>query len=192
MVHNRGMQRWVSMRLASLLGVWANCRYPFPNELVHELFRAAFTDIPEKDPYRKEIMTWRIMELVPDCTGLPGFEPIREYLGDTGSPMRRFQLSREIADSFDQYLTYRHEMVLSWEGGYEDHWQAELWRRVRGSIPTGTRLRSTGIIARLRGDGGQIKGLPERISVLGYRTSRRSTLIFCARFRSASRCTSLS
>ncbi len=168
MVHNRGMQRWVSMRLASLLGVWANCRYPFPNELVHELFRAAFTDIPEKDPYRKEIMTWRIMELVPDCTGLPGFEPIREYLGDTGSPMRRFQLSREIADSFDQYLTYRHEMVLSWEGGYEDHWQAELWRRVRGSIPHRHKAAlHREFIARLRGDGGQIKGLPERISVFG-------------------------
>ncbi len=168
MVHNRGMQRWVSMRLASLLGVWANCRYPFPNELVHELFRAAFPDIPEKDPYRKEIMTWRVMELVPGCTGLPGFEPIRDYLGDGSSPMRRFQLSREIADSFDQYLTYRHEMVLSWEGGYDDHWQAELWRRVRERIPNRHKAAlHREFIARLRGGGGEIKGLPERIAVFG-------------------------
>ncbi len=168
MVHNRGMQRWVSMRLSSLLGVWANCRYPFPNELVHELFRAAFSDIPEKDPYRKDVMTWRVMGLVPGCTGLPGFEPIRDYLGGVSSPMRRFQLSREIADSFDQYLTYRHEMVLSWEGGCEDHWQAELWRRVRERIPYAHKAQlHREFIARLRGEGGEISGLPERISVFG-------------------------
>ena len=29
-VQSPGMERWLAMQLADRLGVWANCRYPFP------------------------------------------------------------------------------------------------------------------------------------------------------------------
>jgi len=36
-VQSRGMQRWLSMELATRFGVWANGHYPFPNAMVQEL-----------------------------------------------------------------------------------------------------------------------------------------------------------
>ncbi|MBN2105816.1 MAG: exodeoxyribonuclease V subunit gamma, partial [Deltaproteobacteria bacterium] len=30
-VQSRGMQRWLSLRLAGQLGICANCTFPFPN-----------------------------------------------------------------------------------------------------------------------------------------------------------------
>ena len=44
--------------------------------------------------------------------------------------LKRFQLSSRIADLFDQYLIFRPEMVLGWDRGAENHWQAVLWREL--------------------------------------------------------------
>ncbi|HEX7510588.1 MAG TPA: exodeoxyribonuclease V subunit gamma, partial [Chitinivibrionales bacterium] len=41
-VQNKGMQRWISLQLASLLGIWAHCTYFFPNSFVEHLFKQAF------------------------------------------------------------------------------------------------------------------------------------------------------
>ena len=45
-VQSKGMQRWLSMQLASRYGVWANGHYPFPNAMVQELFEKFFSPSP--------------------------------------------------------------------------------------------------------------------------------------------------
>ncbi len=37
-------------------------------------------------------------------------------------------LDDDLADTFDRYAVYRPEMVLRWEQGEGDEWQAILWR----------------------------------------------------------------
>ncbi|MDT8274285.1 MAG: exodeoxyribonuclease V subunit gamma [Desulfomonilia bacterium] len=37
-VQSTGMQRWISMKLASLNGICANMKFPFPNAMLSELF----------------------------------------------------------------------------------------------------------------------------------------------------------
>ena len=129
-VQSKGMERWVSMQLSQRHGICANYRFPFPNAFVHEVFQKVIPDLPERSDFDPKTMTWRIMKLLPSCIRKPGFESLRAYLGDTQRNLKRFQLSERIADTFDQYLLFRPEMIFRWEGGEENHWQAVLWREL--------------------------------------------------------------
>lgn len=128
-IQNRGMERWLSMQLAKELGVWANCRYPFPNSFVQELFSTVIQDLPEHLPSDPQYLTWKIMQTLPAHLRLDQFKPLSNYLSDS-NPIKLFQLSKKIADLFDQYTVYRPEMVMQWEQdpGAENHWQVTLWR----------------------------------------------------------------
>jgi len=39
-VQSKGMERWISLQLAERHGIWANCRFPFPNTFVREIFQS--------------------------------------------------------------------------------------------------------------------------------------------------------
>src|SRR5450759_2870057 len=51
-----------------------------------------------------------------------------------GDPRKLFQLSDKIARLFDQYLVFRPEMILEWDNGKTDGWQAMLWREVTSAL----------------------------------------------------------
>jgi len=164
-VQSAGMQRWLSMELAARFGIWANCRYPFPNAMLRELFRVAFPGLPEKCPFAPESLTWRVMGLLPGLVHRPGFEPIRGYLALDEGGLKLFQLAERIADTFDQYTLFRPEMLLRWEAGAEGGWQAVLWRELarEGGGMHRARIREEF----LRGESSGGAPLPERISLFG-------------------------
>lgn len=128
-IQNRGMERWLSMQLASQLGIWANCRYPFPNAFLHDLFTTVIPDFPDHLQSDPEFLVWKIMHILPDLLSKECFKPLNHYLADN-SQIKLFQLSKKIADMFDQYSIYRPEMLHSWELNQENDWQAELWRSI--------------------------------------------------------------
>ena len=167
-VQSRGMERWLSMQLARHHGICANCRFPFPNYFVHEIFRLFLPDIREGSPFDRDIMAWKIMACLSVCLQKPGFEPLRNYLGEEEEELKRFQLSERIADLFDQYLLFRPEMILRWEQGDETHWQAMLWRelvkRTKGQHRAALGKALFGAIETGATDMG---ALPERVSVFG-------------------------
>ncbi len=167
-VQSGGMERWVSMQLAQRQGVCANCRFPFPNHFVHEVFRKFLPDLPERSPFDPGILTWRIMKLLPSCITRPGFESLRAYLSDTQGDLKRFQLSERIADTFDQYLLFRPQMIINWERGQEDHWQAVLWRELVKECGKEHRAAlGKHFLMALKDSNTRIEGLPERISIFG-------------------------
>ena len=167
-VQSKGMERWVSMQLAQRHGVCANCRFPFPNHFVHEVFQEVLPDVPERSPFDPRIMTWRIMRLLPSCIQMPGFEALRSYLKGTIGNLKRFQLSERIADTFDQYLLFRPQMIFRWEKGQEDHWQAVLWRELVKECGKEHRTAlGKRFLMALKDSSKKIEGLPERISVFG-------------------------
>ena len=167
-VQSKGMEKWVSLQLAQQHGICANCRFPFPNAFVHEVFRNVVPDLPERSPFDPKIMTWRIMKLLPSCITRPGFENLKSYLRGIGENLKRFQLSERIADTFDQYLLFRPKMIFRWERGQEDHWQAELWRELIKEA--GKRHRAAlgkDFLEAIKKPSVRLKGLPDRISVFG-------------------------
>jgi len=127
-IQNRGMERWLSMQLAKEMGVWANCRYHFPNAFIYELFSIVIQELPDHLPSDPQFLSWKIMQTLPAHLGSVQFKPLANYLSDS-NPLKLFQLSKKIADLFDQYTVYRPEMIMRWEQNMEEnHWQAILWR----------------------------------------------------------------
>lgn len=165
-IQNRGMERWLSMQLASRLGIWANSRYPFPSAFVHELFKSVIPEIPERLPSDPELLVWKIMQILPDFLMSDSFKPLSIYLSDSNQ-VKLFQLSKKIADLFDQYTLYRPEMLFQWEQNKENHWQAELWRAV---LPESTihraKLKQL-FLKKLSVDFFDKSSFPKRISVFG-------------------------
>jgi exodeoxyribonuclease V gamma subunit len=171
-VQSKGMQRWVAMELAKRFGVWANSNYPFPNTMVWQLFSLAFPNIPDKAPFSREVLTWKIIKLLNNLLERKEFLPLMNYLTEDKDGLKRFQLADRIANIFDQYSIYRPEMLKEWEASKKaksnEEWQAILWREIvkrstglhRGQMKEEFRLRI------MKGLAPENK-LPERICVFG-------------------------
>ena len=171
-VQSFGMQQWISLELAKRFGIWTNCRYPFPNTYLQEIFDLLIPDKPDAFIFDREVMTWRIMQLLPQCIDSPGFEPLKTYLEDDAGYFRTWQLSRQIANLFDQYCIYRPKMILRWEAGNGSGWQSELWRRLTRSQPSGHKAAIRRDFFRALQDSRHecIAKIPQRISVFGIST----------------------
>lgn len=127
-VLSNGMGRWLSMELAAAHGVCVGLDFRFPNDTLDIFFRAAIPGIPESSPFALDTMAWRIAGLLPAHLDSPGFESIAAYLGDRSDDRRLLQLSRTLADTFDQYTIFRPQTILQWDKGGGSDWQAVLWR----------------------------------------------------------------
>jgi exodeoxyribonuclease V gamma subunit len=170
-VQSRGMERWVRMELARYHGICANVQFPFPNAIIQEIYSRVFKDLRDDPIYDPVIMTWKIMGLLPSCAKMPGFEAIRFYLEKRGNHLKWFQLSRRIADIFDQYLVYRPEMILDWEEGKENHWEALLWRKlVEGREKNHRAALKKTFLEMIRRRAVGAGSLPKRISIFGIST----------------------
>jgi exodeoxyribonuclease V gamma subunit len=173
-VQSRGMQRWVSMRIAEKLGVFSNCRFPFPNTFIHDLFERTLGVKPDNG-YSPEHLTFKIMGIIEPMMEDPFFASIKKYISDDKSCLKLVQLSRQIADAFDQYLVFRPDFILGWDSGKRvfagdpeekaEEWQAIIWNKITAELGAHA--------ARLREDffsGLATKkpvGLPRRINIFG-------------------------
>jgi len=167
-VQSKGMERWVSMELARHHGICANFQFPFPNHFVHSIFREVIPEVREESPFDPEIMTWKVMQILPSCLEGKGFESLRGYLKGDHSNLKRFQLSSRIADLFDQYLIFRPEMILGWDRGSENHWQAVLWRElVKRNEDKHRASLQKAFLEAIQKPSDKLKNLPERIAVFG-------------------------
>jgi len=128
-VPNKGMERWLTMQLASRLGVAANARFPFPRRFLEESLAALEgRPGPHTDTFAPERLVFAIAALLPTHIEQPPFEPLRRYLHGESPQRRLLELATRIADTFDRYPIYRPERVLAWESGEGDDWQAILFR----------------------------------------------------------------
>jgi exodeoxyribonuclease V gamma subunit len=167
-VQSKGMQRWLAMELARRFGVWANCHYPFPNAVVWRLFRDCLPAVPDANPFSPEVLTWKVMGFLPSLLENEAFASLRHYLAGDRDGLKRFQLAGKIADTFDQYSLFRPEMLLDWEEGKAEAWQAILWRRLAAWGKGGHRGRFKEAFCRHMAECEPTDGVfPERISVFG-------------------------
>ncbi len=134
-VQSRGMERWLAMELAQRFGTWANCRYPFPNAMVQQLFQQALPGLTQSLAFSPEVMSWRIIACLPALLSREEFRPLKHYLDDDKNGLKLYQLATKIADVFDQYTMFRPQLIAGWEEGKEsqavdEQWQAYLWREL--------------------------------------------------------------
>jgi exodeoxyribonuclease V gamma subunit len=168
LVQSKGMERWISMELAARHGMCANMKFPFPNTFLHDLFHTLIRPLPGPSPFEPQVLSWKVMGLLPSLLGGPGFTTLRAYLGEPPDALKLIQLSERIADTFDQYLLFRPEMILGWEQGRESHWQARLWRELsRGREHLHRAALGKALLQALEGSGLESGDVPERVSVFG-------------------------
>ncbi len=134
-VLSNGMSRWMSMELADRLGVSAGLEFSFPNDFLDRSFAAVLPRIHSSSLFTQTSLTWRIASQLPSLSQQDGFEQIATYLGDGRDDRRLLQISRSIASCFDQYTIFRPEMVLAWDDGNANDWQAHLWRAINRDCP---------------------------------------------------------
>jgi len=168
-VQSRGMERWLSMQIALHNGICANVSFPFPDAFAHDIFSAFGLDIKHPSVFDARTMTFTIMKLLPLLIDEPGFENLKSYFGDKIENTKSFQMASCIASTFEQYLIFRPDMVLKWEKGGEDNWQATLWRKIssegKGYLHR-ARLHRT-FLKTIMNHKVKPSGCPERVSVFG-------------------------
>jgi len=167
-VQSRGMERWVSMEIARHNGICANSSFPFPNALLQEMTFGLIPDLPDQALFAPHVLTFRIMQILPACTEIKGFESLKSYLENDTNKLKLYQISNKIADLFDQYLVFRPDMIFDWEQGREKHWQAKLWRRLIIDREPMHRARlQTELLERIIGQHDLPDNLPARLSIFG-------------------------
>lgn len=167
-VQSKGMERWLSLQLASHFGVCANCRFPFPNALIHEVFHHVLPDLPGSSLFEPKYAAWKITQLLPDHLEEPGFASLKHYLDHSPRDLRRLQLASHLAETFDQYVLYRPDLITRWERGGEDHWQAVLWRDLAKGLEHQHRAAlGRAFLERIREAAPGTFPLPQRICLFG-------------------------
>ncbi|MBW1668068.1 MAG: exodeoxyribonuclease V subunit gamma [Deltaproteobacteria bacterium] len=91
-VQSKGMERWVSMQLATYHGICANCKFPFPNAFIENIFRNVLGNVPRDPVFAPEVMTWTIVKRLPSLIKLKPFKSLRVYLGQEKQGLKLFQL----------------------------------------------------------------------------------------------------
>ena len=168
LVQSKGMERWISLQLAERHGICANCRFPFPNTFVQEIFQTVLKGPTQSSLFDPGMMTWRVMNTLPSLVEKPEFATLRVYLETGRDDLKLFQLSQRIADLFDQYLLFRPGMMVQWEKGKARHWQALLWRQLVRGNEQGHRVARAKLLFEVLEEYAEAPpGLPARISVFG-------------------------
>ena len=168
-VQSLGMRKWLSLQIASRLGICANCEFPFPQNAVDQIFATLAPALVTGEEFGRDALTWRIMKLLPSLSDRRGFEPVQNYFGGTNQSLKLFQLADKLANLFDQYIVFRPQMILQWEQGNDDDWQAVLWRELIRDIGHAGHqaAKATRIAERLKKDNLAAERLPERVCLFG-------------------------
>ena len=137
-VQSHSLGQWLKLRLAEQQGIAANIECILPATYIWRSYQTLLPriDLPNASPFDRERLTWRLMRVIPRLKQ----EVLQRYLKVPGDKdIRLFQLSRQIAGLYDQYLIYRPDWLIEWERNEpasiskispENYWQVELWREL--------------------------------------------------------------
>ncbi len=130
-VQHPGMGQWIARQWALATGIASQLVFPLPARALGELYQRFAHTAWEDEHWQGQVMRWRILQLLPAYAEDPAFAPLAAYLRHDADEAALFQLAGRIAAVFDQYLVYRPELLLRWEGSPNTtDWQAILWRRL--------------------------------------------------------------
>lgn len=140
-VHSRGIERWLSQRLAVHLGgpagVCANVAFPSPDQVVADTMHAAGIDRSTVAAWQPARLVWRILRLL-DGPVPAGLQPFADRVAAVDD--RRLVPVATVAEMLWRYQVHRPDMVLGWvEAGDDgdgaggtlpaaDRWQPALLR----------------------------------------------------------------
>jgi len=197
LVQSNGVAEWLKIALAEDMGVCAATRVALPARFLWQSYRGMLGPerVPNRSPFDKDALTWRLMRLLPEVLEKDQFAPLRHFLQD-GDPERRLQLAERLADLYDQYQVYRADWLTDWADNRDQLrrpngepiplapdqcWQAQLWREIHASLPPERRWSGRATIhqqfmAAVEEDRQPVQRLPRRVVLFGMSTLPYQTI----------------
>jgi len=190
-VQNAGMQHWLNLAIAQERGISMNMRYALPAQFLWKLIRSLASDdkVPDQSPYSREVLCWRIHQLLALDSVIEDddFSQATLYwrgennvtVDEKQAQLKRYQLATQLADLYEQYLIFRPQWLDSWQQGNfeldglentsssEHKWQGKLWRLLIEQLPYNPVELLADAIANIESKKDTI---PSRISFFGLNT----------------------
>ncbi len=137
LIQSAGMERYLSRELARRRGIVANVKFPFPRAFLRDIIDKALGKDERSLAFEREQMATFLFAYLAQVLDEKNeaFSAVRKHLQGDADNTRRLLLAERLANLFDQYLTYRPEMMQAWQGGAgEEDFQAILWRQLVGQF----------------------------------------------------------
>lgn len=155
-VPTRGIERWLTQRIASELGhrgagdgICANVRFPSPHRLVQDVLRSVPDLAASAVAWDRPGLTASVVAAIDANLHEPWMRLVARHLAGPGDQRAanqdRLSVARKVARLFDRYARRRPDMIRSWASGDnlgpdgsplpdDAIWQARLWQRVHSRV----------------------------------------------------------
>jgi exodeoxyribonuclease V gamma subunit len=177
----KGVERWLSQRLAHILGrgdgqdgVCAGISFRNPRSLIAEI-----TGTDDDDPWHPDALVWPLLGVIDENMGADWLDTLATHLGyrEAGEEKelrmgRRYAVARRLAGLFASYARQRPRLLIDWENGSaagitaDLQWQPPLWRALLDRVDADPpHVRHAKTLATLQESPTE---LPERLSLFGH------------------------
>ena len=178
--------RWLGEELATSNGISALTRFPFPGTRLKQLVKLVLgLEDDYQDPWDARQLVWQIINTLPELLTKEEADPLKEWFNQHPSKsgvlnIDKWQLSKSIADAFDDYALYRVQEITDWLKPLAEssqklrgisknkEWQPILIRLLAKSIdkePFG--LQAQRAIRQLKNGTPPVKKLPKQLNFFG-------------------------
>lgn len=134
-VQTPGLKPWLQLHFARENKISAGVTFLSPIRFVNLLYNTVLQTEDAASPFSEDNLVWSILSIIEENPTETTFEKLRVYIDN--DVKKAFALFSEIAHLFDQYVTYREEMVKGWEensssfdNNDDEAWQAVLWKKL--------------------------------------------------------------
>ncbi len=148
-VQTDGIKKWLSLNFAQSKGICCNVEYLSPKKVIYNLLSQIGLNFNENYLYEKENLFWLILNIISKSD--EDFGPLSKYIRDIDNSdikndeVKLAQIAAATSDLFDQYFTYRPQLIDNWEKGskkyvnnekskIDEEWQFNLFSRIKEKI----------------------------------------------------------
>ena len=133
LIQSEGMGRWLMQQMAIRNTLFCNYEFIFPNRFFERIAKIVGSHLLDEDFDRTNLL-WRIYAILSNID-VSRFQTLRNYIEHDESGIKKFQLSQQLANLYDQYQISRPEMLFSWQNGAllfqgSQYQETELWQQV--------------------------------------------------------------
>ena len=109
-VPSAALRRHLTLALARRHGICANVRFGYLAQSLWQWIARVVPGVQAESPFAPGVLAWRILAAF-DAPGWSDAHPrLRDYLAHSDAAMR-YELARQVAGLFDQYITYRPDWL---------------------------------------------------------------------------------
>jgi len=180
----KGIERWLTQRLSTVLGaeamdgVAANIDFPSPTRLVDEAIAAASGIDADDDPWAAQRQLWTLLDVIDASLDEPWCAVLKAHLTGEHRITRRYATAAHLTDLWRMYGAERPQLFVDWAAGRDTDgaggvlapdlgWQAALWRRLRYQLATASPAERLDAACEHLRTQPALSGLPERFSLFG-------------------------